>query len=586
MAAALAVRAWPAGALGRVAVALASNLSLGLLPAVALEHVIAGAGHAHGATTVAWMALLTASAVAPGLAHEAWSYFQRGLYLRVTQASTQAVMGAALGPGGIAHLESPLYADLIETVRTRSDGIALLFDWLAVAASSVLSLGAGLVVLAGAQPILLAPVAGAGAAGAFQARARRRSLAFVDQTIPGQRLAGRMLALATSAGSAPEVRMLDLGPWLGGRHRQLSGEVARRMAQADRGPVLASAAGGTLQALMLALGVGLLVERTASGAASAGRLALGIVLLRATLDHAGRLGTLGADLTRSTYIAQRFAWLVDHRPDVTAPADPVAVPGRLVSGITLDRVSFTYPGTAAAVLHDVSLHLPAGATVALVGDNGAGKSTLVKLLARFYDPTAGAVTVDGVDLRRLDLDRWRACATGAFQDFLQLHFSAGEAVGAGDVDRLDDADAVVAAATAGGAAPFLRLLPAGYATPLGRERAGGCELSQGQWQKVALSRGLMAPAPLLVLLDEPTAALDARAEHDLFEVYAALAGEARERGALTVVVSHRFSTVAMADLIVVLDGGRVVETGTHADLMAAGGHYAGLYRLQAARYLP
>jgi ABC-type multidrug transport system fused ATPase/permease subunit len=250
----------------------------------------------------------------------------------------------------------------------------------------------------------------------------------------------------------------------------------------------------------------------------------------------------------------------------------------------VDHVSFAYTGTARLAPDDVRLTLPAGATVALVGENGAGKSTLVKLLCRFYDPTSGAITVDGVDLRELDLQAWRAVTTGAFQDFVRLHVLARESVGTGELHSIEDRARVQAAAAAGASAPFLELLSDGYETPLGRELAGGADLSEGQWQKVALSRGLMRAAPLLVVLDEPTAALDARAEHALFERYAAEAARARRRGAVTLVVSHRFSTVRVADRIVVLESGRVAESGTHAELMVRQGGYAELYTLQADGY--
>ncbi|MGH9122155.1 MAG: bifunctional diaminohydroxyphosphoribosylaminopyrimidine deaminase/5-amino-6-(5-phosphoribosylamino)uracil reductase RibD [Acidimicrobiales bacterium] len=243
--------------------------------------------------------------------------------------------------------------------------------------------------------------------------------------------------------------------------------------------------------------------------------------------------------------------------------EPRPIPAHLADGIRLEAVTFKYQGSERPALDGVSLLLPAGATVALVGDNGAGKSTLVKLLSRFYDPDEGSITIDGVDLRDVDVDAWRATSTGSYQDFVRFKLRAGESVGAGDLPAASDEASVARAAVEGGAASFLEGLPDGYATQLGREFEGGADLSEGQWQKVALSRALMRQAPLLVVLDEPTAALDARAEHELFETYAKKAAAARERGGITVLVSHRFSTVRMADLIVVLDRGRVVEQGTH-----------------------
>ena len=229
--------------------------------------------------------------------------------------------------------------------------------------------------------------------------------------------------------------------------------------------------------------------------------------------------------------------------------------------------------------------MPAGTSLAIVGANGAGKTTLVKLLTRCYDPTEGRITVDGVDLRRLDVDEWRARLSAGFQDFVRFELILRESVGVGDLDRIDDPGAVVAALHAGQAADLAPGLPSGLDSQLGKQFAGGSELSEGQWQKVAISRALMEEKPLLLVLDEPTSGLDADAEHALFERYAsAAAGAARAVGAVTVLISHRFSTVRLADRIVVLDGGRVVEQGSHAALVAAGGLYSELYGLQARAY--
>ena len=267
------------------------------------------------------------------------------------------------------------------------------------------------------------------------------------------------------------------------------------------------------------------------------------------------------------------------------------MPERLVDGIRFEHVSFAYPGTTRLVLEDVSLELKPGSVVAIVGENGAGKSTLVKLLCRLYQPDEGRILVDGVDLARMPADEWRAVA-GAFQDFFRFEFRARHTVGVGDVPRLDDEPAVVAAVARAGADDVIEHLAAGLETQLGPTWPSGVEVSFGQWQKLALARGFMRDHPLLLVLDEPTAALDAETEHALFERYAAAArierrdggsGNGRQ-GRITILVSHRFSTVRMADLIVVLDGARVVEVGTHEELMAKGGQYAELYGIQAAAY--
>jgi ATP-binding cassette subfamily B protein len=286
--------------------------------------------------------------------------------------------------------------------------------------------------------------------------------------------------------------------------------------------------------------------------------------------------------------AKRLAWLEDYAASLVASAD-VPVPLRLADGIRFEHVSFAYPGTERRVLDDVTLEVPAGAVVAIVGENGAGKTTLVKLLAKLYEPSAGRILVDGADLARMRADEWRTRLAGAFQDFFRFELRARHTVGVGDVPRLDDEAAVVTAVGRAGAGDVVVRLRAGLETQLGPTWPDGVEVSFGQWQKLALARGFMRDHPLVQMLDEPTAALDAETEHALFERYAAAARGTGESvstgdGRITILVSHRFSTVRMADLIVVLDGARVVEVGTHDALMAKGGQYAELYAIQANAY--
>jgi ATP-binding cassette subfamily B protein len=294
--------------------------------------------------------------------------------------------------------------------------------------------------------------------------------------------------------------------------------------------------------------------------------------------------------------SRRLAWLEDYAAVVAAAPD-LEVPHTLTRGITFDHVSFAYPGTDRLVLDDVSVTLPAGAVIAIVGENGAGKTTMVKLLARMYDPSSGRILIDGQPLSRMPAEAWRQKLAGAFQDFVRFEFAARHSVGLGDLPRLDVVPAVALAVDRAGASDVIEKLPAGLETQLGPTWPGGVDVSFGQWQKLALARGFMREAPLLLVLDEPTAALDAETEHALFERYAAAAkgdvgralsgspGQTSQgHGRITVLVSHRFSTVRMADVIVVLDGSRMVETGSHDQLMARGGRYAELYRIQARAY--
>ena len=290
--------------------------------------------------------------------------------------------------------------------------------------------------------------------------------------------------------------------------------------------------------------------------------------------------------------SRRLAWLEDYAASLTENAD-AAVPDRLTQGIRFEHVSFAYPGTTRNVLDDVTFELKPGTVVAIVGENGAGKSTLVKLLCRLYQPNEGRILIDGVDLARIPADGWRERLAGAFQDFFRFEFRARHTVGVGDVPRLDDQPAVSVAVGRAGAADVVERLIEGLATQLGPTWPGGVEVSFGQWQKLALARGFMRDRPLLLVLDEPTAALDAETEHMLFERYAEAArggfrtGTDRTQtpdGRITILVSHRFSTVRMADLIVVLDGSKLVEVGSHEALMAKGGPYSELYAIQAAAY--
>jgi ATP-binding cassette, subfamily B, bacterial len=287
----------------------------------------------------------------------------------------------------------------------------------------------------------------------------------------------------------------------------------------------------------------------------------------------------------------RLAWLEDYAASLVRDGD-APVPERLEKGIRFEHVSFEYPGTNRLVLDGVDLHLEPGSVVAIVGENGAGKTTLVKLLCRLYQPTFGRILVDGEELARMPPDLWRLRIAGAFQDFFRFEFKARHTVGIGDIPRMDDVPAVAAAVDRGGAADVVDQLVAGLETQLGPTWPDGVEISFGQWQKLALARGFMRESPLLLVLDEPTAALDAETEHALFERYAAavrgvrpgVACQPTRDGRITILVSHRFSTVRMADFIVVLDGSRVVESGTHEKLLAKGGQYAELYTIQAAAY--
>jgi ATP-binding cassette, subfamily B, bacterial len=402
-----------------------------------------------------------------------------------------------------------------------------------------------------------------------------------ESVIANNRLARHLFVLGTTAPPAKEVRVTNTGDWLISERRaaweryyQPVSKV-RWVTAAWHTAAWAVFAGAYVAAVVyvasgLDRGVGDVVLV----------LAAGTRLARYVGATAGELGFLRGFWLDSS---RRLTWLEDYAAGIGTSATANA-PDRLIDGITFDHLSFRYPGTDHLVLDDITLHLPAGAVVAVVGENGAGKSTLVKLLARMYVPTSGRITIDGVDLADIATDEWRNRLAGAFQDFYRFELHAQQTVGVGDLPRVDDRDATYSAVDRAGAHDVIERLAYGIETQLGPSWDEGAEVSFGQWQKLALARGFMRDAPLLLILDEPTAALDAETEHALFERFAEASRAHVDTGRLTVLVSHRFSTVRMADLIVVMDGSHVVEFGSHEELMAHDGQYAELFRIQAAAY--
>jgi ATP-binding cassette, subfamily B, bacterial len=395
------------------------------------------------------------------------------------------------------------------------------------------------------------------------------------------RLSRHLFDVATTAPPGKEVRVTRTGPRLVARRRETWERWYGPVATARRDSALWQTLSWAVFAAAYVAGVVFV--------ASVLRASPGSVLL--VLAAGARLSAyIGATVGEIGFLrgfwlegSRRLAWLEDYAASLEHGADGPA-PETLNQGIRFEHVSFAYPGTERLVLDDVNLELKPGSVVAVVGENGAGKTTLVKLLCRLYQPLRGRILVDGMELSRITPDAWRSRLAGAFQDFYRFEFRALQSVGVGDLPHHEDVSLVTAAVGHAGADDVIKRLEHGLETQLGPTWPEGVEISFGQWQKLALARGFMRERPLLLILDEPTAALDAETEHALFERFAAASRQDTPNGRVTILVSHRFSTVRMADFIVVLDGSRVVESGTHEELMAKAGQYAELYGIQAAAY--
>jgi len=500
----------------------------------------------------------------------------------------ERVMELVAGMPGLEHHERPDYADRLELLKHHRGTLVNPFMPIPWTLAALVQLVTTVVILGRLHPALWAlPLAAVPSLVATIVNERRWREMW-RRHAENHRMLMHLFDLGTSPEAAKEVRLFDLAGELERRHLATFELIEHdRRAISVRGTVLRGL-GWAFFALGYMGAVVLVVGRAVDGELSVGDAVLVLGLGGQVNAQVAELVYLTSWWNRTTEAVGHYRWLVERAQEAATAEDDVdhlPVPDRLSSGITFSAVDFVYPETEFPVLAGVDLHLPSGAIVAVVGENGAGKTTLVKLLLRFYDPSEGRITVDGVDLRRFGAAGWRSRTSASFQDFARLNLVARHSVGVGLLERVDDDDAVLGALDRGGGAGLPDGLPDGLDTQLGPEFDGGVDLSAGQWQKVALSRAMMRENPLLFVLDEPTASLDASTEHALFERFTDQARRAAsENGAITVLVSHRFSTVRMADLILVVAGGRVTEVGTHRELVDLDGHYAELYRLQARSY--
>ncbi|XKK40135.1 ABC transporter ATP-binding protein/permease [Nocardiopsis sp. ARC36] len=476
-------------------------------------------------------------------------------------------------------------SDKAAVVRGARGEIGPGFDRLMWLAGAALALIASAVLMASVVPVLaVLPLFAVPAVLATRAADRKRGRA-VERAAPRTRLADHLFTLATTAAPGRETRLFGLAGELRRRHREEWDSGGRDIAGTDRLARVPVALAWMLFVLAYAAAVVLMVRAGLAGDAPLGLIVAAVAVSSQITGQVQGLLNLSFWTLESLRATRAFLDVVEDgavERAAVVPAATVTVPARLEGGIEVEGLGFRYWNRDRPALSGIDLALPAGAVVALVGENGAGKSTFAKMLSGLYRPGEGRVLVDGTDLARFAPDEWRARITAAFQDPVHIEMSLRDAVGLGRLEHRADPERVLEALRTAGGDRLLASLPEGLDTRLGRRSWDGEGLSGGQWQTVANARSAMRRAPLLRILDEPTASLDARAEEWLFQQYADLG---RQEGGVTVLVTHRFTTARAADLIVVLDGGRVVETGDHDALIRADGLYAELFRLQARYFV-
>ena len=482
---------------------------------------------------------------------------------------------------GLARFEDPAFADDLDVVRRRAvrGGLYILLYGaeLALYLTTSISLLLVMFVLSPLIPVILVLASLPLVASAHAYQQRTGSHLYV-QTPESRRLQYSRDMLLTPE-PAKDVRLYGLASFFRRNYEELFHRTMGSLDRLRRRLAISVTLANVLSALASGTVYVYVVRLILQGAGSIGDLALyggGAVLFQLSVS---RLALLAGTVSTWAFVFLPSLYrVIETPPDLAVPSNPTPAPRPIQAGIVFEQVHFSYPGNPMPVLRNLSFSINKGECLALVGRNGAGKTTIVKLLLRLYDPSAGRILLDGIDLREYDLADLRREISAVFQDFVRFELTAGENIGLGSIQAMNDSEHVMAAASRAGAAELLEKLPDGPDTWIGRE-FGGRELSGGEWQKLALARAFMRDSQLLVL-DEPTANLDIETEYEIYQRFHQLT-----RDRTTMLISHRFSTVRMADRIIYLDDGRIQEEGSHTDLMALGGQYAHLYELQSASYL-
>jgi ATP-binding cassette, subfamily B, bacterial len=526
-----------------------------------------------------WILLAAGIALLTALARLLGEYAMEAQSLQVTDAVAEILHTQSIAVD-LAYYEDPSYYDTLHRAQRQGPvRLPRIVNGLAQVAQNGLAVAgiAGWLISLNwllAAALLIGVLPGAFVRVAFS----RRLYGLLTAQTERERLAWYYHCMLTEAPHAQEVRLFNLGALIQSRCRELLQHIRSSRLTLVRHRVTADSVAEIAATAVLFGSLGWVALQTTRGAIRLSDLAVYYVGFQTALGLLRELLRALAGLYEDNLFLTNLYKFLDVVPHVTAPPRPTPVPRPVTRGITFHEVAFRYPGHASDTLQDIDLTLAPGEVVALVGANGSGKSTLVKLLCRLYDPTRGAITVDDIDLRELAPVQWRRELSVAFQDYARYALTASENIWFGDLDSQSDSARIAEAGRWSGADGFIRQLPRGYDTQLGRMWQDGQELSEGEWQRIATARAFFRDARILVL-DEPSSSLDPLAEAELLRQFRELLG-----GRSAIIVSHRLSTVQTADRIYVMDRGRFVERGTHAALLAQGGQYARLYHAQAQHY--
>lgn len=507
------------------------------------------------------------------------SLFDRVVQSQLTNHVNSMIIRKAISLD-LQFFENPIFYDTLQNARRQADTSALtIVNSSLQMMQQVITLISLVVLLLRFSP-WLAVIVILSAIPSFlsQSQFAERAFRAVTRRAPEARLLNYLEQLLTGSDTVKEIKLFGLGEPLLKRYQTLFTQFYQEDRAIAERRTLAGLGWGMLSNVVYYASYAWIVLRTVTGLISLGDMTMFLTIFRQTQGSMRSLLDSLNRLYESNLFLDNLMTFLKLEPMLVAPVNGLIAPAPIRQGIEFRNVSFRYPGSEVDVLRDINLHIKPGERIALVGLNGAGKTTLIKLLTRLYDPTEGQVLLDGVDLREYDLASLHQRFGVIFQDFVRYQFTVRENIGFGQVDALDDLDRIKDASERGGAAPIIEKLPRAYDTVLGRRWERGQELSGGQWQKIALARAFMRKAEVLVL-DEPTSALDAEAEYEVFRRFGELIGDRT-----AVLISHRFSTVRMADRIVVLSAGKILEVGSHAELMDLEGAYARLFNLQAEGY--